>query len=170
MRHPVTDAPEGLCYGRTDLGWGKEAAAQVQRALATVPKVAEIWSSPLTRCIDLAERFGSRDGAAATTDHRLIEHDFGRWEGRLWADIPRSESEPWIADIINSAPPGGEAFAQLLERVAEVISEIPEGALVITHAGVIRAARMHVEGISFDTAFAEPVPFAQPLRLAQAVA
>jgi alpha-ribazole phosphatase len=61
------------------------------------------------------------------------------------------------------APPGGETFAALHARVADALAGIAEGTLVVCHAGVIRAARMILTGASFETAFAEKVPFCEPL-------
>jgi alpha-ribazole phosphatase len=40
---------------------------------------------------------------------------------------------------------------------------------VICHAGPIRAARMILTGASFASVFAEPVPYAAPLRFSGAL-
>ena len=96
-------------------------------------------------------------------DPRLREYHFGEWEGRAWADIPRVQSEPWLADLWGAAPPGGETFATVHARVAEALDDISDGTLVVAHAGVIRAARMILTGADFQTVFAEKVPHCQPL-------
>lgn len=163
LRHPITDAPADLCYGRLDVGWGDDARAQVDAAVAVLSPVTHIWTSPLSRCRDLARIIADRDRAHLTVDDRLQEYDFGAWEGRLWSDIPRAESEPWTADILNAAPPGGERFSDLVERVREVLSVLPRDAMVVTHAGPIRAARMILTGASFDEVFAWKVPFCHPV-------
>lgn len=166
LRHPTPDAPPGLCYGRTDLAPGAGAAAEVARALALTPPVSRVVASPARRCRGLAEALAARDGAALTLDQRLLELDFGAWEGRRWADIARAESDPWAADPWRLAPPGGETFAALHARVAAVLAEAGAGVALVTHAGPIRAARMILTGATFTAVFAEPVPYATPLPLA----
>lgn len=168
LRHPVTDAPAGLCYGRHDVGLGAGAEAQITRALAAVPRPTALITSPLRRCRLLAERFAARDGLAIREDPRLMEYDFGAWEGRLWADIPRVESEAWTANLPHAAPPGGERFTDLVARVRAALAEITPGTLVICHAGPIRAAKMIVTGATFDQVFAEKIPFCEPLAFERA--
>ncbi len=52
-----------------------------------------------------------------------------------------------------------------LARVAEALAETPQGAVVVTHAGPIRAARMILTGAGFAQVFAEPVPHCTPIRM-----
>ena len=163
LRHPTTDAGADLCYGQKDVGLGPGAEAEMAAALAAVAPIRAIHASDLSRCRALAERFARRDGVAPVYDERLREYHFGAWEGRRWDDIPLAESELWTADLWASAPPGGETFAALHARVTGALAEIPAGALVVAHAGVIRAARMILTGASFETVFAEKVPYCVPL-------
>lgn len=165
MRHPVTDAPEGMCYGRTDVGLGPDAEWQIAAALDAVPRAVSIVSSPARRCRLLAARFSDRDGVAIREDARLWEHDFGQWEGRFWAEIPRAESDAWMQDLWNNASPGGERYREVVTRVGEAIEELEHSDLVICHAGVIRAAMITVEGRTFDEVFATKIPFAVPIRI-----
>lgn len=165
LRHPSTDAPEGLCYGRTEVGLGPGAAAGIARALAATPRVRRVMASPARRCRALAVALAERDGVELVHDARLRELDFGAWEGRFWQDIPRAESDLWAADPWREAPPGGESFAALHRRVAAALDAAGAGAALVTHAGPIRAARMIRDGVTFAAAFAEPVPYATPLRL-----
>lgn len=168
LRHPKTAAPAGLCYGRFEPPDGAEAHAAVAAALAATPPVAAVIASPARRCRALAEALSARDGAPLRLDARLLELDFGAWEGRLWAEIDRAESDAWCADPIRRAPPGGETFAALRARVGAALSDAPAEAALVCHAGPIRAARMLLTGASFETAFAEPVPYAAPVRFATA--
>ncbi|MEM9140677.1 MAG: histidine phosphatase family protein [Pseudomonadota bacterium] len=170
IRHPVTAAPPGLCYGRTDPGLGPDALGQIERAVALLEGCMAIVTSPLPRCMALAEALAAANGAALRTDPRLAEIDFGAWEGRLWDAISRTESDPWAADPWSVAPPGGETFADVHARVGAALADVVAGAVVVTHAGVIRAARMIVEGATFGDVFAEPVPYAEPMRLGRKAA
>lgn len=165
MRHPITDAPEGMCYGRTDVGLGPDAPMQISHALKTTATVAHIVCSPALRCRLLAEHFVARDKATIRHDPRLWEHDFGDWEGMLWSDIPRADSEAWMKDLWNNACPNGDRYRDLVARVGEAMTDIRETDLVICHAGVIRAAKIILQGLSFDEVFATKIPFAEPLEI-----
>ena len=167
LRHPTTDAAAGLCYGRTEVGIGPAADAEIARALEATPRVVRVTASPARRCRALALALAERDGAPLAHDERLRELDFGLWEGRRWWDIPRAESDTWAADPWDRAPPGGERFADLHARVAAVLGEAGTDTALVTHAGPIRAARMILTGATFSDVFAEPVPHATPLRLAR---
>ena len=170
LRHPVTEAVPGLCYGRMDLGLGAGADAQIAAALENCPRAVSIVSSPAVRCRALADPLASRDGVVASYDPRIWELDFGSWEGRMWDDIPRAESDPWAADYWNIAPPGGESFARLCTRVGDVLAEVPTDSVVIAHAGVIRAARILLEGASLDEIWGMKIPYAAPLVIGRRAA
>jgi len=170
VRHPATDAPADLCCGRLEVGLCAGAHAQIAACLDALPAASAVVVSPLRRCRLLAERIAARDGVVLRRDARLMEYHFGAWEGRRWSEIPRAESDPWTADFLDAAPPGGERFSELIARVRAAIADIPEGATVIAHAGPIRAARMLLEGVSPKAAFAEAVPHCRPLRLARRAA
>ncbi len=165
LRHPRPQVAPGTCYGRLDLAEGETAGAEIAAALRQLPPVTAVVASPARRCRRLAERIAARDGVALSLDPRLWELDFGRWEGRPWAEIPRRESDPWAADPWRRAPPSGERFADLFARVREALADLPDGATVVAHAGPIRAARMILAAESFEIAFARPVPYATPLRI-----
>jgi alpha-ribazole phosphatase len=168
LRHPRVVA-EGLVYGRTDPPLGPSAAQEIAaacaraRALRLTPDV--VRCSPSPRALALAEALAAALGVAHAPDPRLLELDFGAWEGLRWDALDRAESDPWAEDPWHLAPPGGESFGDLTARVADVLAEAPEGAVLVTHAGVVRAARMLREGIDFAAAFAAPVPYAAPRPL-----
>lgn len=170
LRHPAAAVAPGTCYGRLDLAPGPEAESDVARALALLPPVIALHTGPARRCRMLADRIAARDGVPALVDERLQELDFGGWEGRRWDAIERTESDPWAADPWRLAPPGGETFAALSARVGAALAEMPPGAVVVTHAGVIRAARMLLVGDGFDAVFAAPVPHCTPIRLCRRAA
>lgn len=165
IRHPRTSAPPGLCYGRLQVEVAPDAPDQIARAMDTVPPFAAVVSSPAERCRMLAQGLSARDSAPLIFDDRLRELDFGSWEGLMWQDIPRAESDPWAADPWTIAPPGGETFATLHARVAAATAEVKPETLVVCHAGVIRAAQMILLGHSFQQVFAAPVPYAEPIHM-----
>lgn len=159
LRHTRPDVAEGICYGRTDLGLAPGFAAEAARLVADLPAVAAVVTSPLARCRRLAERIAAARGLALAVDARLVEMDFGRWEGQAWSDIPRHELDAWAADLMHACPHGGETVADLAARTAAALDDLARGprpVLAVTHAGVIKAARARRMG---PAAWESTLPF-----------
>jgi alpha-ribazole phosphatase len=143
MRHLRPAVAEGVCYGVTDLDLAAGHEAALARVLERLPALDGIATSPLRRCRLLATSIAARHDRVAEVDARLIEMDFGAWEGRPWSDIPRAELDSWAADFMGARPHGGESVAQLQARTQAAIAEYrarPGHHLLVTHAGVIKAA------------------------------
>lgn len=164
-RHPTPDTVQGLCYGRWNIGLAPSAAAEIRNACANPPDFDYIVSSPSWRATQLAEALAAATGKPLEMDERLMEMNFGKWEGEFWSDIDRSESDPWAENPWDLAPPKGESYSMVHSRIGAVLLEAPPGGCFVTHAGPIRAAMMIQHGISFAEAFANPVPFAFPIEL-----
>jgi alpha-ribazole phosphatase len=160
---------EGLVYGRTDPPLAPSAAQEIDGAIrrARVLRLAPdaIRASPSPRAMALAEALAAALGVPVLPDPRLMELDFGAWEGLRWDALSPDHCDPWRADPWRLAPPGGETFGALAARVAEALAEAPPGEVLVTHSGVIRGARMLREGIDLAAAFAAPAPFASPIPL-----
>lgn len=140
LRHPRVCVPEGTCYGVTDLALADPPRDFANACKAGFPNLSElqILTSDLQRCRKLAGLLGD-----AGVDTRLREMDFGAWENRPWQSLPRRETQAWIGDICNHRPSEGECYADVLERVRDLVAEASakgKSALWVTHAGVIRAA------------------------------
>lgn len=144
LRHTRPEGAEGRCYGRSDLPLSPCFAAEAARLARDLPRFGRVVSSPLQRCRLLAEHLAAARGVPLQLDERLIEMDFGRWEGRLWADIPRGELDDWAADLEGARPHGGESVAELAARARAGLQALRgtqrRPALLVTHAGVIKAA------------------------------
>ena len=143
IRHPKPLVEPGICYGRLDI-LGKNAAAVAAGLRAVLPADLPVWSSPLRRCRELAEHLQ----AEPMLDARLVEMDFGSWEGRPWEAIPRHELDAWAADVAGYAPPGGESPRQLQLRALDFVAGLDVSeAVIVTHAGVIRTLLAHWQGL-----------------------
>jgi len=143
LRHTRPAVAPGICYGVSDLTLAESFAEECDAVIRTLPEFARIVTSPLIRCRRLAERISADMNCPLTEDHRLQEMDFGNWEGRAWADIPRAEIDAWAADFLHACPHGGESVAMLRARVSMALSDLrrlDDDSLVVTHAGVIKVA------------------------------
>lgn len=146
LRHTTPRIGAGVCYGRTDLALADSFHEEAEKIVAETPPVGRIVSSPLSRCRRLAKFLSNRNGYSVRVDPRLTEMDFGAWEGRLWSDIPKAELDAWANDFLHARPHGGESVTMLRDRVRDAIREFlsyNETMLIITHAGVIKAAFAH---------------------------
>jgi alpha-ribazole phosphatase len=143
IRHTRPEVADGIGYGSTDLPAAPGFEAQVAHHIARFTTADRIVSSPLRRCLPLAEFLAERLGAPLTLDTRWREMDFGAWEGRAWETIARSDLDAWAADLLQARPHGGESVAMLSARTGEAISACRATGgrtLVVTHAGPMRAA------------------------------
>lgn len=140
VRHPPPRIEAGICYGRLDIP-AENVVLAAERLISELPPGLPVYSSPLCRCRELAERLHP----VPQIDARLQEMDFGAWEGRAWDAIPRDELEAWAADIAGYAPPGGESPLAVQARALAFVADlsVPE-AVLVTHAGVIRVLLAHV--------------------------
>jgi alpha-ribazole phosphatase len=148
IRHTKTNTIDGLCYGQSNVELADTFSSETRAIKGKLPDLTEnclIYSSPLSRCLDLAETFQQQ----LMIDERLLEVNFGDWEGSRFDDINQKTLQHWAANFVTYAPPNGESFNDLCLRVGafweELIATSPaEQVLVITHAGVIRALFAHV--------------------------
>ncbi|RYZ51444.1 MAG: phosphoglycerate mutase [Proteobacteria bacterium] len=158
IRHTRPDIPEGLCYGRTDVPYILSEFEDWVRH-EPWPEKIHAYSSPLRRCLDLANKAMP---TAVCVDERLIELDFGTWENRLWSDIPRHESDPWTADYTRLSPPGGENLLRMNARLEDFVLGLKRGDhthVVFSHSGVIRLLLLAAYQETIDKYFDRHVDF-----------
>ncbi|MEO1080363.1 MAG: histidine phosphatase family protein [Pseudomonadota bacterium] len=159
LRHTTPDVAEGVCYGMTDLALRPTFKAECAVVLRDLPRVERIISSPLSRCYRLAAALGEALALTVSIDERLREMDFGRWEGQRWDQINRGDLDLWAEDFMHARPHGGESVYQLQSRVRSAMGsygELPGDSLLVTHAGVIKAAFAKAE---HSEAFEGTTPF-----------
>ncbi len=155
VRHTTPLIAPGTCYGVTDLDVAESFEQEAETVVANLPAATRIVTSPLQRCRRLADYVSAHTGLSVETDARLIEMNFGSWEGLAWDVIPRSELEAWAADFYHARPHGGESVAALKARVDKAIRDVQVTrlpTLIVTHAGVVRAVLAKgTEGRHFQT-------------------
>ena len=159
VRHTRPIGVDGVCYGITDVELAPTFEEEATRIAAALPTAERLVTSPLGRCRRLAERIGVARALAPVVDERLREMDFGAWEGVPWESISRAEVDAWADDFFHAHPHGGESVHMLLERAGSAIDDYRRSGrshIVITHAGIIMAARArygYADGWSARTEF-----------------
>jgi len=150
IRHSEPAVDPNVCYGRLDLDLRNDFMDQASKILETLPLPFDrVFTSPLKRCIKLANILQSR----FIIDPRVLEIDFGEWEGLSWAEIGKNQIETWAADPYNFTFPKGESFALLCNRVGAFLNDLKDDkTLLISHAGVIKAIHYLVNKVSINEA------------------
>ncbi|ABM31525.1 histidine phosphatase family protein [Paracidovorax citrulli] len=152
VRHAMPCVAAGICYGSLDVAPDAQATADAAIRLASaLPATAlPVWHSPLGRCAELARSLQAlRSDLSPQPDARLVEMDFGTWEGRPWNGIGRAAIDAWMADFPGHAPGNGESLARMLARVRNALREARDTGAAdvvwITHAGVARCVHWLLE-------------------------
>lgn len=165
MRHPAV-AGAGRCIGQTDLSLSDEGTASVEELAQVARGVGPdlLISSDLRRCRDFAQTVALQVGCPVHLDARWREIHFGTWENRTWDEIRQADEagfERWSLDFQHEAPPQGESFQDLLERVEAGVEDLPRDrtALVVTHAGCLRALACLLQMTSPERMFDWEVPY-----------
>lgn len=136
-RHPSARVAAGICYGRLDVPCRDASEASALAVTIAAHRPASVWSSPSLRCRAVADAIG----VPVRFDARLLELDFGAWEGVGWDDVPRAMLDMWAGDPLGFAAPGGETGAALLARVRAVAADLraaPSPVAVVSHGGPLR--------------------------------
>ncbi|MGH9280334.1 MAG: MSMEG_4193 family putative phosphomutase [Acidimicrobiales bacterium] len=135
---------------------GKAQAEAAADAIATLPKLDAVYSSPLERARETATPIAARRDLKVKTDKGLLEVDIGDWTGEELKTVARTPE--W--KVVQQYPSGfrfprGESFLELQARIVATIERItaahPGGTVVaVSHADVIKAAVVHATGASLD--------------------
>ena len=155
--------PPGRCYGHADLplepGW--QALMPALAASLRPIGLRVVHTSPLERCLLPAEALGLLLEVPVRIDRRLVELDFGDWDGRLWDELPREALDRWAADPVAFAAPGGESGRSLIDRVRQVrdaLVDAATGAVVVSHGGPLRLLGPMLRGQDPDLLRPAPAP------------
>ena len=157
VRHAQPLIAPGICYGALDVPADPQATRHAAEKLAVaLPRGIAVLTSTLQRCEQLAlALYGLRPDLTIQHEPRLVEMNFGVYEGIAWADIPKDALDAWTADFAHHRFGGQESVAQFMARVAEVWdtwqAETARDQVWISHAGVARAAELLHRGIRVPT-------------------
>lgn len=129
---------------------GKEQARELGRHIVDEKiKFDEIIYSPLSRAKDTALIISSITGVPARVEDRLIEQNFGKWEGtaRNGTDF-KADKENFATDY-----EGGESMLKLCQRIYNLIDDIKKEAdvktyLLVAHNGIARAVNSYFNSMT----------------------
>ncbi len=141
-RHGQTEwNAKDIILGRTDIPLSDEGIRQAQQLAdkAADLSLGRIISSPMKRAMQTAQIVAEKTGLTVQTDERLIEWDYGIFEGksRYLEDFPKAKAA-WGCKM-----PCGESVFQVVQRTYNVIDDIirlygGEDVLLVCHGGICR--------------------------------
>lgn len=156
-RHGETqwNAQNKIC-GRTDIPLTERGIAQAQQLAHQMlgKELDMIIASPMLRACQTAAAVSKTTGIPVQTDARLIEQDYGIYEG-----LDR-KTDGFLNNKRQFAYryPGGESMMDVAYRVYSLIEELKEkypdlNILLVCHGGVCRIARTYFEDMTNEEFF-----------------
>ena len=146
IRHGQTELNNAqVLQGRSDYPLNEAGIRQAQEAAQKLRergiRFSRVYSSPLIRAVQTAEIVAP--GIQPVLDERLLEMDYGPYEG---ADLrnPPAEIITFFRDLVkNAAPEGMEQLPAVVARVGEFLEtcrDMTGDILISTHAIAMKGA------------------------------
>ena len=170
VRHGVTPHTAAKKFsgglGSSNPGLSDEGRAQIRTTADWLAPIAEgvdtVVASPVRRTMESAELIAERLGRTVEVEPGFAEMEFGRWDGLTLAEVAERDQaglDAWLGSM-DTAPPGGESFRQVQERVLAGLDRILEA-----HAGRTVVVVSHVTPIKTLVAQALTAPLESVLRM-----
>lgn len=172
VRHGQTERSKIAAYsGQLDVPLTAVGREQARAAAARLARagVDAVVTSPLVRARDTAQAIADATGAPLRVDARLIEVDYGPFEG-----LDREGAQArfgaafgdWRADPFGSPVPGMEPLPDALRRARAATAEALDGhehPVIVGHQGILRIVLVALGQIEPGDYFRTRLPEADPL-------
>jgi broad specificity phosphatase PhoE len=120
---------------------GRQQAEALARGLPRSFPIDRIYSSPLKRCLQTARPLAAALGLTVVPEPKLIDLDYGEWQGRIIAEVAEQSPQDyaaWLAGDLSFRFPGGEPLGAPAERLRSLIDFVierhqGEAVAVVTH-------------------------------------
>ena len=140
-----------------------------------LPEAASWHVSPLRRAVQTADLLmKGLKPARLSSAPELVEMDHGAWHdmpvAEVWEQIKDGQLHNWTFLPADRMAPDGESFEMLAARVRDWMTGLetefdPAPRVIVTHAGVIRAALSVALNAPLDHVVGVPVPHFGVMRL-----
>ncbi len=154
IRHAPVHNPDHRLYGQSDVEAVISGPHPYQRLAQLLPGDAVWVSSHLSRARDTAAALRPHMEARGLRAPELIEldefaeQDFGAWQGKTVEELKAllgDEFDKIRRTPAEVLPPGGESFAEVVDRVTDMVVRLTEehrgrDIIAFAHGGSIRAA------------------------------
>lgn len=145
IRHGRTSwNDERRIQGHTDVSLSDAGRAELRaRRLPVKYRQWPVYASPLKRAVESVGLLGL---GKPSLDARLMEMNYGNWEGATWTELESRYGEALASRArrgLEFRPDGGESPRELkarLESWLEEIEAVGRDCVAVSHKGVIRMA------------------------------
>lgn len=146
MRHGQTDKNQAkLLQGRSNVALNETGMEEARAAGEWFREKGiafdHVYASPMIRAMQTAELVTG--GQNVTTDERLLEMDYGPYEGMDLTN-PAPEIITFFSDFVNNpAPDGMEPLSSVISRMGAFLEDLDEtegNILIATHAVAMKGA------------------------------
>ena len=152
IRHGETDINRmgGHFQGQIEIPLNETGVRQAEEARDSFRQrnltFTHVFASPLSRAFKTAEIVSGFSPDQIITDDRLLELNFGPFEGRRWEEMNPRTLHALLHDPLNYYPPAGmetiyhlvARCSQFLQDMASRSDELSGNILIGTHGGTIR--------------------------------
>ncbi|GAA1538213.1 bifunctional RNase H/acid phosphatase [Nocardioides humi] len=170
VRHGVTPHTTGRRFsgglGGDNPALSEEGRAQAAEVAAWLTELKEsvdvVVASPVRRTRETADIVAGALGLPVEEEAAFAEMEFGEWDGLSFTEVAerdRARLDAWFADMA-AAPPGGESFVAVQERVLAGLARLLE-----SHAGRTVVLVSHVTPIKTLVAHALDAPLETLFRM-----
>ncbi len=176
VRHAPVVGQNGRIYGSNDVDADVSDKATFRELATRLPHDSVMVTSHLTRARHTAAALVESGLRVAehVVEADLGEQDFGVWQGRSWDDISATDEAAgthkfWTAPA-SHAPPGGESFRDVIERVSRVVQRLTDqhggrDIVAVIHGGSIRAALAHALALDPEIALGFATEYLSTTRI-----
>lgn len=144
-----------LMQGRIDAPLNEHGIRQAEEMRQKIGDIRfdAVYSSPLQRARRTACIIGNVPEEQLRIDSRIIEVDFGRYEGHRYHLLGPAMTLYWVMPEIFPAPPTVETVAQMIRRSQSFLKDLErkgqqegwEDVLVTCHGGIMRTLCGYLE-------------------------
>ena len=159
IRHGETEWNRlGKMQGHADIPLTDETRSMLKSFRPPTLLQDAVWlTSPLDRARETAKLLGVQD---ASVHQRLIETDWGDWQGLTLKELRSNLGETFLAQEGKGRhfrPPNGESPGDVMNRLRPFLEEVGQSVrpcAAVTHKGVIRA----VLALAYNWDMTTPAP------------
>jgi len=145
MRHAKTTMNKSNVFsGRTDCDITQEGAEEARKSFSFRGNDFDFYYvSPLKRTRQTLDAI--LPNRTPIVDERIIEWDFGKWEGMPYSNLTTEETQAYVDG--KNDPPEGETFMQVQKRTCEFVEDLffkhdsHCRILVVAHSTILRMVR-----------------------------
>ncbi|MGE5586811.1 MAG: alpha-ribazole phosphatase [Clostridia bacterium] len=159
VRHGETEWNAARRYqGHRDVPLSPAGELQAERLSRRLMResLSAVYTSDLSRAVATARAIARPHGVPVVELRELREIDMGEWEGMSFHELQRTrpvDVARWLEDTANNPIPGGESYADLMDRVVPKVTELvrahPGASIcVVSHAGPVKMVLCDALGIT----------------------